>query len=210
MSSPRLEDVIAKLPTATFIDFFTALVDGNLEAAAKHGGGLRRSQLAALRPDGESGQVLDGWEKRAAFHLTRKGRLVILMALPQAAAALRGITEGPACQAEAEEGIDARTVPLFDPQLSIYEQDRRRRELMNARALAKVPHPKNLEQIRLAAVALVDLAQRFAVFDLATEFREPDRAETEKVELQRMAEEQGLGDLLAAHGEPERRLRSVK
>jgi hypothetical protein len=212
MPTPRTaEEVVAKLenlPAEKLRDLLTALATGDLEAAKK-AGGVSRAELIGLQPSGESGQMLDGLEQQTVFQLVRTTRLAALGALPGAVATLAAIAEGPACIGDVEAAMDKSDVPLPDPQLAPHEQEAAQRKVMSAIAAARVPNPKNLEQKRIAALALVDLAKTLDVFSLAAAYREPDRAANEEQELQRMIKEQGL-DSLSGIDKPERQLRSVR
>jgi hypothetical protein len=211
MSTPRTaEEVVAKLknlPAEKLRDFLTALATGDLEAAKKVGG-LSRAELIGLQPSGESGQQLDGLEQQTVFQLVRETRFAALGALPEAVETLRTIFTSFACVGDAEKAMGPDDVPLPDPALTPHEQEAAQRKVMSAIAAARVPNPKNLEQKRLGAVALVDLAKTLDVFTLAAAYREPDRAESEEATLKQMAEEQGID--LSGYGAPERTLRSVK
>jgi hypothetical protein len=68
--------------------------------------------------------------------------------------------------------------------------------------------PKLIEQRRIAALALFDLAQKLGLFDLARAYREPDRQAAEDKAVEEAARKQGID--LSVYGTPERLLRSVR
>jgi len=199
MPTPRtLSEAVTKLenlPVEKILTLLDASATGDLESVKRLGGELTRAELIALQPDGESGALLDALERRALFLLSRRVELVVMRALPTAADVLRGIAESVSCEGDAEREMDSGDVPLVDLALPPHEQEEAQRSIMRGIAKARVSNAKNLSDKQSAALSLFDLAQKLRLFDLAREFREPDRGEAEEAELQAMAEAQGLGDL---------------
>lgn len=176
---------LSHLPTDKLAAFLAALAKGDLEAAKKAGGGLSRVQLAALLPDGDTGTLLDGLEKQAAFLLWRQARLALLGVLPWAIEAMRGLIQAPASILEARASIKPEeVVPPQQPGMyATFPHERER-----AAAIDALPNPKIMEQRRHALALLFTLAKDLRLDELAASYK----AEDEESELQRMAAAQGL------------------
>jgi hypothetical protein len=193
MPSRTLEEITARfetLPTAKILALLDALSAGDLDTAAKAGGGVRKAELLALQPGGESGQLLDDLEKQAFFQLSRKLGIALMAALLPALATLRACAEGV---------VPGEAEPMRD------ENEKPAQALRIAQTTML---PKLCEQRRIAALALFDLAKELGLFDLAKEYREPDRAAAEDRAVEEAARKQGITGISV--GKRERQLRSVR
>lgn len=181
---------LKNLPLPQILDLLTSLGKGNGEHPEKPGVAISAADLAEIQPDGKTGALVDGLEKRAYFLLVREVRVAILRALPGAIRALGSLSEAPA-----SNGAALALVPLN----GILAPHRANAPLAVVEAYEKLttameellPVPALMKEKREAALALFSLAKDLGVYDLAKAYKED--SEQDNLEAKVRAREAELG-----------------
>lgn len=185
---PDASTRLNSLPNTQLVKLLELLSTGDLDQAVEKSGGLKKADLAALAPDGDTGRLLDALEKRAVFLLVRKARLAVLSALPTAVDSLRGLSLAPASEREALGNMSASDIPTVAEEMPQRAATMHAIQALSESIRALLPDAKVMEQKRHAALGLFTLAKELNVYDLAKSYKEED----EERELDALAREMGL------------------
>ena len=186
---------LASLPTSQLVELLTHLSAGELEQAIEKSGGLRRTEIQALKPDGASGIQLDSLEKRAGYLLLRKARLAILGELSGAAKVLGGLAKLPCSESEALAGMSTNSIPPAPEGATIAGARQHALDAFMQECRKLLPEPGVMKQKRESALSLFQLAKDLDCYALAKEFREQEDRKAEEHDLQQLAKDLDMADI---------------